>query len=92
MSKKPLFKLGQVVATVNVLTFANQHQIDLLGLLQRHHTGDWGNLCSEDKDSNEEALIMGGRIFSSYQYEADKIWIITEADRSVTTILLPIDY
>ena len=92
MSKKPLFKLGQVVATVNALTFANQHQIDLLGLLQRHHIGDWGNLCSEDKDSNEEALIMGGRIFSSYQYETDKIWIITEADRSVTTILLPIDY
>ena len=50
MSKKPLFKLGQVVATVNALTFANQHQIDLLGLLQRHHTGDWGNLCSEDKE------------------------------------------
>ncbi|MBH2030365.1 MAG: hypothetical protein I8H74_07845 [Moraxellaceae bacterium] len=92
MSKKPLFKLGQVVATVNALTFANQHQIDLFGLLRRHHTGDWGNLCSEDKESNEEALIMGGRIFSSYQYETDKIWIITEADRSVTTILLPIDY
>ena len=92
MSKKPLFKLGQVVATANALAFANQCQIDLFTLLKRHHSGDWGNLCSDDKDSNEMALITGERIFSSYEFETDKIWIITEADRSTTTILLPMDY
>ena len=92
MSKKALFKLGQVVTTVNALAFANQCQINLFTLLQRHHLGDWGNLCSEDKDSNEMALITGGSIFSSYEFETDKIWIITEADRSTTTILLPMDY
>ena len=92
MPKKALFKLGQVVTTVNALAFANQCQINLFTLLQRHHLGDWGNLCSDDKDSNEMALITGGRIFSSYEFETDKIWIITEADRSTTTILLPMDY
>ena len=92
MSKKALFKLGQVVTTVNALAFANQCQINLFTLLQRHHLGDWGNLCSDDKDSNEMALITGGRIFSSYEFETDKIWIITEVDKSTTTILLPIDY
>ena len=92
MSKKALFKLGQVMTTVNALAFANQCQIDLFILLQRHHLGDWGNLCSDDKDSNEMALITGGRIFSSYEFETDKIWIITEVDKSTTTILLPIDY
>ena len=71
MSKKALFKLGQVVTTVNALAFANQCQINLFTLLQRHHLGDWGNLCSDDKDSNEMALITGGRIFSSYEFETD---------------------
>ena len=67
MSKKPLFKLGQVVATANALAFANQYQIDLFTLLKRHHSGDWGNLCSDDKDSNEMALITGGRIVTGKQ-------------------------
>ena len=70
------------------------HIFDKLGYkVERiNHLGDWGNLCSDDKDSNEMALITGGRIFSSYEFETDKIWIITEADRSTTTILLPMDY
>ena len=53
---------------------------------------DWGDVCEEDRESNEEALLMQLRILSSYNFSKDKIWIITEADRSVTTILLPSDY
>lgn len=92
MTKLPLFALGQVVSTSNALRFAEAEQIDLLALLARHHTGDWGDVCEEDRESNEEALVMQLRILSSYQFAKDSIWIITEADRSVTTILLPSDY
>lgn len=64
--------------------------------LQRHLTGDWGDLCDEDKASNDAALVEGqeGRLFSSYKHPqtGDKVWIITEWDRSATTVLLPSDY
>ena len=92
MTKRTLFALGQVVSTSNALRFAEAEQIDLLALLARHHSGDWGAVCEEDRESNEEALLMQLRIMSSYNFSHDKIWIITEADRSVTTILLPSDY
>lgn len=60
----------------------------------RHICGDWGDLCDEDKEVNEDALVNGGRLMSSYTFEntGEKIWIITEADRSATTILFPSDY
>ena len=60
----------------------------------RHVCGDWGDLCDEDKEINEDALKYGGRLMSSYTFEntGEKIWIITEADRSATTILFPSDY
>jgi hypothetical protein len=92
MTKRTLFALGQVVSTQNALRFAEAEHIDLLALLIRHHCGDWGDVCEEDRESNEEALLMQLRIMSSYNFSHDKIWIITEADRSVTTILLPSDY
>jgi len=61
--------------------------------LARHLRGDWGDLCPEDWDANERALQYGGRLFSAYQEEGlPKIWIITEADRSATTILFPEEY
>ncbi len=63
--------------------------------LVRHLSGDWGNLDDEDKASNEAALAEGERLFSSYWYkgnEDEKLWIITEADRSATTLLFPSDY
>ena len=78
--------------TQNALRFAEVEESDLLALLARHHQGDWGDVCEEDRESNEEALLMQLRILSSYNFSKDKIWIITEADRSVTTILLPSDY
>ena len=92
MTKRTLFALGQVVSTQNALRFAEAEHIDLHALLIRHHYGDWGDVCEEDRESNEEALLMQLRILSSYNFSKDKIWIITEADRSVTTILLPSDY
>jgi hypothetical protein len=61
-------------------------------LLGRHVRGDWGDLDDEDKQRNDEALTLGSRIFSAYLVEGVKFWVITEADRSVTTILLPEEY
>lgn len=63
--------------------------------LNRHINGDWGNMCDEDKAANEEALVDGLRLMSAYKrmdHPDDTIWIITEADRSATTILLPDEY
>lgn len=59
----------------------------------RHATGDWGDMCEDDKAHNDYALEYGERVFSSYEYNDDtKIWIITEWDRSATTILFPDEY
>lgn len=60
--------------------------------LAKHLSADWGNLCEEDRSENEQALIDGGRLFSVYDSEFAKIWIITEADGSATTVLLPDEY
>lgn len=63
--------------------------------LERHKRGDWGNLCEEDVAVNEDALKYGGRLMSAYKrkdHPDDKIWIITEADRSATTVLFPDEY
>ena len=62
--------------------------------LMRHHQGDWGELCEEDKQENDYAVEHEGRLLSAYEIGEDKtkIWIITEWDRSVTTILLPEEY
>jgi hypothetical protein len=60
--------------------------------LARHATGDWGELCAFDRRQNEIALREGHRVLSSYEVPTGRVWIITEADRSVTTILLPEEY
>ena len=66
---------------------------DIIIALDRHGNGDWGDLCAEDKEANENALLYGGRLFSSYHdRDGVKFWIITESDRSATTVLLPDDY
>jgi len=85
------FELGQVVITKGAL--AELSQADVLNALRRHSTGDWGEICKEDKAENELSLREGFRIFSAYKSVQDvKFWIITEADRSATTILLPEEY
>lgn len=90
---KPLFRLGQTVATPGAIAAMANTQTDPAELLRRHQGGDWGDLDAEDKDTNQAALSNGARIFSAYQVaEAVKFWVITEADRSATTILLPEEY
>lgn len=64
----------------------------LYALVVRHLSGDWGDVCEEDARANEDALEQGYRILSAYTFKDERIWIITEADRSVTTILLPEEY
>lgn len=91
--KPPLFPLGQTVATPGALDAMAQTQTNPAVLLHRHLCGDWGDLDGEDKQRNDEALSDGSRIFSAYQVaETVKLWVITEADRSATTILLPEEY
>jgi len=84
--------LGKVVATPGALSLLTDAGQDAFAYLARHATGDWGELCAFDRRQNEVALREGCRVLSSYPVGERKIWIITEADRSVTTILLPEDY
>jgi hypothetical protein len=87
----PQFNLGQIVGTSNALSSIPHDEI--VTALARHIRGDWGELDPEDLASNERALQHGGRLFSQYySVQRIKFWIITEADRSVTTVLLPEDY
>ena len=76
--------------------FANGERVnnEVLESLQKHHSGDWGELCKEDKQANDFAVENGYRILSAYTIGENKvkIWIITEWDRNVTTILLPEEY
>jgi hypothetical protein len=88
-----LFPAGQIVATPGALALLEQTHRSPLELLARHLRGDWGELCQDDKTENELSLKHGFRLMSSYQVtDAEKLWIITEADRSVTTLLLPAEY
>lgn len=66
---------------------------ELKAMVDRHVTGDWGDLDEFDRQQNDNALKEGGRIFSAYHTsDGNKVWVITEADRSYTTALLPEDY
>lgn len=85
------FSLGQTVSTRNALE--TLHPEDVLIAMGRHHAGDWGELREEDRQANEQALTNGGRLFSVYHdRNQTKFYIITECDRSYTTVLLPEDY
>ena len=89
----PLFSLGRVVATPHALKVLEHHGVVPLSLLQRHVRGDWGAVCQDDARANRDALRDGTRLLSSYPLgEGVKVWIITEADRSSTTLLMPSDY
>ncbi len=84
--------LGRVVATPGALELlgkSGEHPFDYLA---RHATGDWGELCAFDRRQNEIALREGYRVLSCYPVGSECVWVITEADRSVTTILLPEEY
>ena len=89
----PLFPAGQIVATPGALALLEQANKSPLEFLSRHLRGDWGDLCQDDKAENELSLKYGFRLMSSYQVmDTEKLWIITEAGRSVTTLLLPAEY
>lgn len=89
---KPRFPLGQIVSTPGALRVLMAAGEDPMKLICRHVSGDWGNLDEADKRENELSVERGFRILSSYTVNATKLWVITEADRSVTTILLPEEY
>ncbi len=90
---KPLFSLGQVVATLGALQALTDAGDQPAQFLARHQSGDWGDLCQEDRRENELSIRKGFRILSAYKTSKGvKIWVITEADRSATTILLPEEY
>jgi hypothetical protein len=87
----PKFSLGQLVATPGALDVLAEESF--WPYIRRHASGDWGDVCDEDKAENELSLKHGFRLLSAYTLPSgDRIWIITEADRSSTTILLPEEY
>lgn len=86
------FSLGRVVATPGALHALDRAGMGALPLLARHQSGDWGQVDAEDRQTNEQALAHGWRLLSAYEVGGAKVWIITEADRSATTVLLPEEY
>lgn len=85
--------LGKVVATPAALRALDRNGVAAVTLLRRHQMGDWGELCPEDHDANVAALLNGTRVFSSYPLpDGERVWLITEWDRSLTTLLLADDY
>jgi hypothetical protein len=89
-----LFPLGQVVATPGAVDALETEGIQPDVLLGRHEMGDWGDLEKDDRKVNDDAVKTGGRIFSIYTLPTTqaKVWVITESDRSATTLLLPSEY
>ena len=91
--RRILFPLGQVVATPGALELLSHHSLSAFTFLVRHATGDWGCVCPEDALENERAVKNGCRILSAYDITGEhRIWVITEWNRSVTTLLRPEDY
>lgn len=86
-----IFKMGRIVSTPTALEQLSPK--DILHAIQRHQGGDWGDVRDEDRQANDRALENGSRLLSIYHSAGGvKFWIITEADRSASTILLPEDY
>ena len=90
------FPLGQVAATPGVLDLLDRYHVNLFDLLARHASGDWGDVGAEDAHANEQALIHGNRLLSCYTLvpgDPDtRVWAISEANRSVTTLMMPSEY
>ena len=90
---KPRFPLGQIVATPGAIEALQQSGQSAAEFISRHVRGDWGEVCDEDKGLNEQSLVDGSRILSAYTTsKGTKLWVITEADRSSTCVLLPDEY
>lgn len=91
--KVPLFSCGTVVATPAVIAHFSENSIEIEPyLIQRHLQSDWGDVSTEDAIANDFAVENGLRILSAYAATNRRFWVITEADRSVTTFLFPEEY
>ena len=88
----PLFPMGQVVATPAVADHFAVRGINPMDYLSRHAHGDWGDVPPEDAAANQASIERGTRILSSYKVASETVWVITEADRSSTTLLFPSEY
>ena len=86
------FQLGSVVSTPGALQLLSKHEVSAFALLALHQSGQRGDVPPDDARANDQALIVGARVLSAYVVGRDRLWIITEADRSVTTMLLPEEY
>ena len=92
------FPLGQIVATPAAIRAMEQSGDNARSLLSRHAQKDWGDICAEDWNLNDKAVIDGSRILSAYTLSSgEKVWVITEAaddhgHRAATTLLLPSEY
>jgi hypothetical protein len=94
---KPLFELGQIVATRAVLSHMEEHAVFPAALLSRHQHGDWGNVDPEDAKANDQAVLSGARVISSFTVAYVVVWIITESagdggKRASTCLLFPEEY
>lgn len=89
-----LFPLGRTVAAPGAIALMRSAGIGPLQLLARHHRGDWGCVDADDAAANDRAVLEGTRILSAYELgvHGEKVWVITEADRSFSLILLPSEY
>lgn len=85
-----MFALGRLLVTPRVRDFLSQGES--IEIIRRHSKGDWGDLSEEDKKENDLSVKEGFRILSSYSIREKTIWVITEADRSATTLLFPDEY
>lgn len=91
--QESLFALGRIVTTPGAKEILDLYPGLAATLLNRHKTGDWGEVCEADAYENDMSVEHGFRIFSAYRSPAgDRLWLITEADRSATTFLLPSEY
>ena len=92
--KSKEFEMGMQLVTAKVCAEMEtpEFMFDVAMALERFSRKDWGNMCDEDKKINEEALLTGDRLMGSYDTCKGKIWIITESDRSATTVLFPDEY
>lgn len=88
----PKFKLGRLMSTPGALALLERAGVDGFSLIVRHVSGDWGEVDADDARENDLSVECGFRVLSAYQVGGEKLWVITEADRSATTLLLPSEY
>lgn len=93
------FQPGCLLATPGADALMRTHDVAPVQLLARHLSGDWGELCAEDREANEQALINGARLLSCYRIGGERLWIVTDAApgedplvRATTTFMLPSEY